>query len=112
MLTLLASALVLFVCELLYELPWYLFLLLLPVSLLTFILSLVIGYFLAEPLRLLLKKVKAYRAGVAVSFEPDGRLLEADELSNSMDPSKPTFRARTAARTSSSATLPTSCARR
>lgn len=74
-----------FVCELLFSLPWYLFLLLIPVSFLTFVLSLIIGYFLAEPLRLLLKKVKAYRAGAQVSFEPDGRLLEADELSDSMN---------------------------
>ena len=72
-------------CELLFALPWYLFLLLIPVSFLTFVLSLIIGYFLAEPLRLLLKKVKAYRAGAQVSFEPDGRLLEADELSDSMN---------------------------
>ncbi|MBR3181938.1 MAG: sensor histidine kinase [Eggerthellaceae bacterium] len=58
--------------------------LILPVSFITFVLSLVIGYFLAEPLRLLLKKVRAYRAGAQVSFEPDGRLLEADELSDAM----------------------------
>ena len=48
-------------------------------------LSLVIDYYLAEPLRLLLKKVRAYRAGASVSFAPDGRMLEADELSMSMD---------------------------
>lgn len=58
---------------------------LIPTAFLTFVLSLIIGYFLAEPLRLLLKKVKAYRAGASVSFEPDGRLLEADELSDSMN---------------------------
>ena len=81
----LASALVLFACGLLFELPWYLLLLLLPAAFLTFVLSLIIGYFLAEPLRLLLKKVKAYRAGAQVSFAPDGRLHEADELSESMD---------------------------
>ena len=80
-----ASALVLLACALFFELPWYLFLLLVPVSFFTFVLSLIIGYFLAEPLRLLLKKVKAYRAGAKVSFERDGRLHEADELSDSMD---------------------------
>ena len=32
----------------------------------------------------MLKKVRAYRAGAQVSFEPDGRLLEADELSDAM----------------------------
>lgn len=85
MLTLLASALVLFVCTLLFELPWQALLLLLPASLITYVLSLIIGYFLAEPLRLLLRKIKAYRAGANVSFETDGRLYEADELSESMD---------------------------
>lgn len=83
--TLLACALVLFACELLFQLPWWLLLMLIPTAFLTFVLSLIIGYFLAEPLRLLLKKVKAYRAGASVSFEPDGRLLEADELSESMN---------------------------
>lgn len=68
-----------------FQLPWFVFLLLIPLSFLTFVLSLVIGYFLAEPLRLLLKKIRAYRAGAKVSFAPDGRLLEADELSSSMD---------------------------
>lgn len=75
----------LFACELLFQLPWWLLLMLIPTAFLTFVLSLIIGYFLAEPLRLLLKKVKAYRAGATVSFAPDGRLLEADELSDSMD---------------------------
>ena len=81
---LLASSLILFVCTILYGLPWQTFLLLVPASFLTFVLSLIIGYFLAEPLRLLLRKTRAYRAGVPVSFKPEGRLHEADELSESM----------------------------
>jgi two-component system OmpR family sensor kinase len=48
------------------------------------VLSLIIGYFLAGRLRLLVKKVRAYRAGASVEFEPDGRLYEADELSDAM----------------------------
>ncbi|MBE6472724.1 MAG: sensor histidine kinase [Coriobacteriaceae bacterium] len=56
---------------------------LVPCALITFILSLIIGYFIAEPLRLLLSKLTAYRVGVPVSFEPDTRLYEADELSES-----------------------------
>ena len=72
-------------CALLYALPWYAFFLLVPGALITFVLSLIIGYFLAEPLRLLLGKTRAYRAGVPVDFEADGRLYEADELSDSMD---------------------------
>ena len=60
-------------------------LLLLPCSIFTFLLSFLIGHFLAEPLRLLQFKVRAYRAGEPVVFETDGRLYEADELSESMD---------------------------
>ena len=85
MLTLLASALVLLVCAVIYQLPLGIFLLLIPASFITFVLSLVIGHFLAEPLRLLLKKLRAYWAGAKVSFAPDGRILEVDELSMSMD---------------------------
>ena len=74
----------LFVCALLYDLPWQTFFLLVPSAFLTFVLSLIIGYLLSEPLRLLQRKVKAYRAGAPVTFEPDGRLYEADELSETM----------------------------
>lgn len=84
MLALLASALILFVCGIAFELPWYVFFLLVPATCITFVLSLIIGYFLAEPLRLLLKKIRAYRSGVNVTFEPDGRLHEADEISQAM----------------------------
>lgn len=45
-----------------------------------FPLSLLIGHFISEPLRHLAKKTAAYRSGIDVPFEPDGRLLEADEL--------------------------------
>ena len=56
------------------------FLLLVPIGFVVFSLSLIIGHFLSEPLRVLAKKTTAYRAGADVPFEPDGRLLEADEL--------------------------------
>ena len=56
-----------------------------PATFLTFALSLIIGYFLAEPLRLLGRKIKAYRAGANVEFVSDGKLYEADEISESMD---------------------------
>ena len=81
---LLASSLILFVCALLFGLPWQAFFLLLPGATITFVLSLIIGHFLVEPLRLLLRRVRAYRAGVKVSFTADGRLHEADELAESM----------------------------
>lgn len=54
--------------------------LLIPVGLVVFPLSLIIGHFLSEPLRMLAKKTAAYRAGADVPFEPDGNLFEADEL--------------------------------
>lgn len=54
--------------------------LLIPVGLVVFPLSLIIGHFLSEPLRMLAKKTAAYRAGADVPFEPEGNLFEADEL--------------------------------
>lgn len=54
--------------------------LLVPVGLVVFTFSLIIGHFISEPLRLLAKKTAAYRSGTDVPFEPDGRLYEADEL--------------------------------
>lgn len=54
--------------------------LLVPVGLVVFTFSLIIGHFISEPLRLLAKKIAAYRSGTDVPFEPDGRLYEADEL--------------------------------
>ena len=84
LLTLLASMLILFVCTVAFGLPWFAFLLLIPGAFITYVLSLIIGFFLAEPLRMLLKKVRAYRAGAKVEFTTDGRLHEADELSESM----------------------------
>lgn len=61
---------------------WRAFFTLIPVALITFLLALLIGYFLAEPLRTLSRKIKAYRAGdTTMNFAPDGRLYESDCLS-------------------------------
>ena len=68
------------VCFLAFDTPPKAFLLLVPEGLAVFALSLLIGHFLSEPLRVLAKKTAAYRSGVDVPFETDGRLLEADEL--------------------------------
>jgi two-component system OmpR family sensor kinase len=78
---LLAGAIVLFICMFLFGVPWRAFALLVPAALITFVLSLVIGHFLAEPLLLLVRKVELYRSGVDVEFAPDGRLYEADSIS-------------------------------
>lgn len=78
---LLAGAIVLFICMFLFGVPWRAFALLVPAALITFVLSLVIGHFLAEPLQLLVRKVELYRNGTDVEFAPDGRLHEADSIS-------------------------------
>lgn len=80
MLSVLTGTLALGVWFLVSDAPAYIFALLLPLGLLTFVLSLIIGHFLAEPLNILEKKVRAFAAGGDVSFASDGRLYEADEL--------------------------------
>ena len=84
MLTLLTNVLLIVACMYVYDVSWKALLFLIPCAFVTFVLSFLIGHFLAEPLRLLVNKVKAYRAGASVDFEPDGRLHEADELSEAM----------------------------
>lgn len=76
----LSSAIILLVCFLAFDVTPKAFLLLLPIGFVVFSLSLIIGHFLSEPLLVLAKKTAAYRSGADVPFEPDGRLLEADEL--------------------------------
>lgn len=50
-------------------------------ALIVFVLALLIGHFLTDPLRSLQKKIVAYRSGnTSVPFEADGRLHEADVL--------------------------------
>lgn len=68
------------VCVLAYEVPLVTLLVLVPIAVVVFLLSLLIGHFISEPLRILAKKTAAYRAGAEVSFAPDGRLYEADQL--------------------------------
>lgn len=81
MLTLLACTIVVLVCVLAFDAPAMAFALLLPAACITFIISLLIGHFLSEPLRILCAKVKAFCSGNAgVHIAPDGRLHEADCL--------------------------------
>lgn len=81
----LAGTLVLLACVLWFDTSPYAFLLLVPAALITFVLSLVIGHFLSEPLDVLAKKVEAYRSGADVAFTADGRLHEADVLATALD---------------------------
>lgn len=54
-----------------------------PMALIIFLFSLMLSFFFTEPLRALRGKIHAYRAGdTTVSFEPDGRLQEADDLTD------------------------------
>lgn len=55
--------------------------LLIGVVVVVFPLSMLFSYFISEPLRVLAKKASAYHSGITASFEPDGRLYEADQLS-------------------------------
>ena len=82
---LLACSVMLAICILVYDIPLSAAFPLVPITLVTFILSLMVGHFLAEPFNLLLKKVRAYRSGAEVTFESDGRLREADDLSETLD---------------------------
>ena len=66
------------------DVPVSIFALLLPLGLISFILSLIIGHFLAEPLNILEKQVRAFAAGGDVTFTSDGRLHEADELASTI----------------------------
>lgn len=81
LLVLLFCSIALLVCHFLCATPWETFLLLVPISIIAFALSLLIGHFLAEPLLLLVKRSRAYHIGDEPPFQPDGRLFEADELS-------------------------------
>lgn len=75
----------LLVCHFAFGTPPKAFLLLAPGAAIVFVLSLVIGHFLAEPLLLLVKHAQTFRIGDDATFLPDGRLYEADELARSFN---------------------------
>ncbi len=56
------------------------FFLIVPLALIVFILSLIIGHFLAEPLTILEAQIRTFINGGEASFISDGRLHEVDEL--------------------------------
>lgn len=63
------------------RLDWRALLAIIPLCLFVFTLSLVIGGFIAEPLRDLARKIQSYRSGdMTVDFTPRGNLYEADAL--------------------------------
>lgn len=81
LLCILGSAIALAFCMIVYSIPWTCVFVIAPIALFIFVISILIGHCLAEPLRLLIGKTQAYKNGKDVSFEPDGRLRESDELS-------------------------------
>ena len=81
---LLAGAIILLICFFAFGTPPKAFLLLVPMGLVTFVLSLIIGHFLAEPLHMLVRKTEIVRAGGEATFSSDGRLYEADKLSHTL----------------------------
>lgn len=82
--TLLACTIVVLVCFIAFDVPGEAFALLAPAACVTFLISLLIGHFLSEPLRILCAKAKAFCAGnTSVRIAPDGRLHESDCLAES-----------------------------
>ena len=82
LLAIFGCAIALVVCMAVYSIPWTCIFLIAPIGLFIFVLSIIIGHCLAEPFRLLARQARAYQEGKDVSFAPDGRIREADELSN------------------------------
>lgn len=80
LLALLLSAVCLAVCMFAFDTPAWAMILILPASIIVFLISLLIGSFLAEPLTDLVKKTAAWRRGTPVPIEPDGRMRETDLL--------------------------------
>ena len=82
LLSLLAAVVTAVVCMLVYDASIAVLLVLIPISVVIFCISLLIGHFLSEPLSDLAKKTAAFRNGAPVTFEPDGRMYEADLLTS------------------------------
>lgn len=63
------------------QLDWRAFAMTVPISLVAFAIALLIGAFIAQPLRDLAAKIRAYRSGDSTQdFTPRGNLYEADVL--------------------------------
>ena len=65
---------------------WQLLVAVLPIGALSFVLALIVGSFITQPLNDLILKIRAFRAGDdSISFDANGRLGEADELARDFD---------------------------
>lgn len=79
-----AGAFIVLACFIVFDISPKAFFLLVPTTLITFMLSLIIGHFLAEPLNALVKKIQATQTCTDVELTPEGILYEADELAKSI----------------------------
>lgn len=76
-----ASTTIVFICVVFYETTPLAFLLLIPATVVVFIVSLMIGHFLTEPLRLLCRNVSTFvQGGQRIPFTSKGQFHEADCL--------------------------------
>lgn len=81
-----AGAIISLILVLVHGLTPLAFLYLIPAAAVVFIISLIIGYYLSEPLNLLCRNIKkTAEGGVYTPFTEKGRLFEADCLSESFD---------------------------
>lgn len=98
----LATLLAVFACALmglaaiyLFNVPWYVLLIIIPVGCLTYFLSMIIAYYLSKPLTDLVLKMRAYRAGDnSVDFSATGSMREADELAEGFQEFRSVYEAR------------------
>ncbi len=59
------------------------FLIIIPIALIVFLITLLIGLLITQPLRTLVQKIAAYRSGdTSISFAADGSFTEADQLAS------------------------------
>ncbi len=80
LLAIMLSAVCLAVCMFVFDAPAWAMVLTIPAGLIVFLISLLIGYYLAEPLTDLTKKTDAWLHGKPTTIEPDGRMREVDLL--------------------------------
>ncbi|MBQ3106454.1 MAG: HAMP domain-containing histidine kinase [Eggerthellaceae bacterium] len=69
----------------LYSVPLGSYLALLPIAFFAFLLSLLLGHYLAEPLHLLIQQVASFRTGENGELRTDGRMHEVDELAKAFN---------------------------
>ena len=83
---LLGGSIVIVAATFFFDLSYMAFLLLIPSGLFVFALSLIIGYFLSEPLRMLEKTMRVFlEGGKRVGFSARGQLYEADTIAECFD---------------------------